>query len=71
MTLRCKGYTTQAVQGLIKYLFEETNIEDLNAIALTYNTPSNRVIQKCGFKFLNNIDIKGNEFYHYKLSKNK
>lgn len=68
---RCKGYTTQAVQGLIKYLFEETNIEDLTVIALTYNIPSNKVIQKCGFKFINNIDIKGKEFYHYTLSKSE
>lgn len=68
---RCKGYTTQAAEGLIKYLFEKTNTEVLNAIALTYNTPSNRVIQKCGFKFISNIEIENKEFYHYKLSKSE
>ena len=66
---RSKGYTTQAAQGLIKYLFEKTNIEDLTAIALTYNTPSNRVIQKCGFRYISNIDFEGKEFCHYRLSK--
>lgn len=66
---RCKGYTTQAAQGLIKYLFENTNVEELNAIALTYNTPSNRVIHKCGFNFISSIEIENQEFYHYKLSK--
>lgn len=66
---RGKGYTTQAVQGLIKYLFEKTNTDVLNAIALTYNTPSNRVIQKCGFKFIGNIEIENQEFHHYKLTK--
>lgn len=66
---RCKGYTTQAAQGLIKYLFENTNVEELNTIALTHNIPSNRVIRKCGFNFISSIEIDNEEFYHYKLSK--
>jgi RimJ/RimL family protein N-acetyltransferase len=66
---RNKGYTTQAVQALIKYLFEETNVEVLNAMALTYNQPSNRVIQKCGLKYINNIQIGERAFYHYTISK--
>jgi len=68
---RNKGYTTQAVQSIIKYLFEETNVEGLNAMALTYNVSSNRVIEKCGFKYMNNIQINNREFYHYKLSKSE
>ncbi|WP_353097587.1 GNAT family N-acetyltransferase [Tissierella praeacuta] len=66
---RGKGYTTQAAQGLIEYLFEDTNIELLNAIALTYNIPSNKVIQKCGFNYIGSAEIEDEEFYHYKLSK--
>jgi [ribosomal protein S5]-alanine N-acetyltransferase len=68
---RCKGYTTQAAQGLIKYLFENTNTDVLNATALTYNTPSNRVIQKCGFRLMGNIEIKNQEYYYYKLCKSE
>lgn len=68
---RSKGYTTQAVQGLVKYLFESTNAEVLNAIALTHNIPSNRVIKKCGFSYINSIEIENEEFHHYKLSKNE
>jgi ribosomal-protein-alanine N-acetyltransferase len=68
---RCKGYTTQAVQGLIKYMFENTNIDVLNATALTYNTPSNRVIQKCGFRLMGNMEIENQEYYYYKLSKSE
>lgn len=67
---RGKGYTTQASQGLIKYLFEKTNTEVLNAAALTYNVPSNKVIQKCGFSLVGKINIDNQEFYHYKLLKN-
>jgi [ribosomal protein S5]-alanine N-acetyltransferase len=66
---RNKGYTTQAVEGMIKYLFKKTNIEILNALALTYNISSNRVIQKCGFQYLNNIELDHHEFCHYTLSK--
>jgi RimJ/RimL family protein N-acetyltransferase len=68
---RSKGYTTQAAEGLVKYLFENTNVEVLNAIALTHNIPSNRVIQKCGFSYINIIEIEDEEFHHYKLSKNE
>lgn len=66
---RGQGYTTQAVQGIIKYLFEDTNVEVLNAIALIRNIPSNRVIQKCGFDFQNIIEIGNEKYNYYKLSK--
>lgn len=68
---RNKGYTTQAVQGLVKYLFENTNVTTLNAIALIDNTPSSRVIQKCGFTYIDNVKIGEREFYHYKYIKNE
>ncbi|MFX3632383.1 MAG: GNAT family N-acetyltransferase [Candidatus Pristimantibacillus sp.] len=65
-----KGYTTQASQGLLTYLFENTDVEELNAIALIRNMPSNRVLQKCGFEWINDLEI-GDERYHcYKLQKN-
>lgn len=67
----CKGYATQAVQGLTKYLFENTDLEVLNAVALTYNTPSNKVIQKCGFKLVGNLDLENQDFYYYKLTKSE
>ncbi|UVI33151.1 GNAT family N-acetyltransferase [Paenibacillus spongiae] len=68
---RNKGYTTQAVQGLVKYLFENTNVEELNAIALPRNLSSNRVIQKSGFDFLTIMMIEGEAYNHYKLVKRK
>lgn len=66
-----KGYGTQATQGLIKYLFENTNTIVLNAIALTYNIPSNKVIQKCGFNLIDTIELEKKEFYYYKISKSE
>lgn len=66
-----RGYATQAAQGLIKYLFENTNTDVLNATALIHNTPSNKVIQKCGFKLMGNMKIEGKNFYYYKLNKSE
>ncbi|MFC7680748.1 GNAT family N-acetyltransferase [Paenibacillus sp. GCM10028914] len=64
---RNKGYTTEAVRGLVDFLFKKTNIDVLNAIALTTNVGSNKVIQKSGFEYQNTIIIEQKEYNHYKL----
>ncbi|ALP38220.1 hypothetical protein ASL14_20630 [Paenibacillus sp. IHB B 3084] len=66
---RSKGYTTQAVQGIIQYLFDNTEIKELNAIALLENGASNRVIQKSNFKFVGEIEIDDEIYNHYKIHK--
>jgi len=66
---RNKGYSSQAVQGIIKYLFENTEIEELNAIALLENGPSNRVFQKNNFIFVGEIEIDHNKYNHYKINR--
>ncbi|GAA3413911.1 hypothetical protein GCM10020370_72190 [Paenibacillus hodogayensis] len=68
---RGRGYTTQAAQGLIKYLFKNTNVEVLNAIALFRNVSSNRVIQKCGFIFKNIIEVDNERYIYYRLKKSE
>jgi RimJ/RimL family protein N-acetyltransferase len=68
---RGKGYTTQAAQGMITYLFQNANVDVLNAIALVRNIPSNRVIEKCGFVFYGRIDIENEEYNYYKLTKSE
>lgn len=65
---RGKGYTTQAAQGLIGYLFESTNARVLNAVALLNNVASNKVIQKCGFNLQGIIEIDDEKYNYYKLS---
>lgn len=65
------GYATKATQGLIDYLFENTNVDVLNAIALINNVPSNKVIEKCGFSFLSQQTIENQIFNHYVLSKSE
>ncbi|WP_255314632.1 GNAT family N-acetyltransferase [Bacillus sp. FJAT-26390] len=68
---RNKGYTTQAAQGMIDYLFSQTNVEELSAVALIRNTPSNKVIQKCGFELIDTIEIEDEAYQYYKLYKRK
>src|SRR5690606_8029566 len=46
---RGKGYKTQATKAITSYLFENCNVEVLNAIALLHNIASNKVIQKTGY----------------------
>lgn len=66
---RNRGYTTQAVKGMTEYLFEYTNVEVLNAIALITNQASNKVIQKCDFERGSSIEIENEKYNHYQLRK--
>ncbi|MDQ0089113.1 RimJ/RimL family protein N-acetyltransferase [Paenibacillus anaericanus] len=66
-----KGYTTQAVQGMVNYLFENTDVEELVALALTHNIPSNRVIQKSGFESVGITEIEDEKYHYYRLCSGK
>ncbi|WP_102275232.1 GNAT family N-acetyltransferase [Cytobacillus massiliigabonensis] len=68
---RNKGYSTMAARGLMKYLFEHTNLEVLNAVALIENISSNKVLQKCGFHYITDVVIDNQKYHHYKLTKNE
>ncbi|HDR4423518.1 TPA: GNAT family N-acetyltransferase [Bacillus cereus] len=63
------GYATKATKGLIGYLFENTNVDVLNAIAVINNATSNKVIKKCGFTYLIQQTIENQLYNHYVLSK--
>ncbi|MBJ9980985.1 GNAT family N-acetyltransferase [Bacillus sp. S70] len=65
------GYATKATKGLIDYLFKETNLNVLNAIALINNVPSNKVIKKCRFTYLSEQKIEDQIYNHYVLSKSE
>ena len=54
-----KGYATEASIALVDFIFKNNcNIDKLLATANPANIPSNRVLQKTGFKFIDNINIK-------------
>ncbi|MGR9634369.1 GNAT family N-acetyltransferase [Bacillus anthracis] len=65
------GYATKATKGLINYLFEKTNVDLLNAIALINNIASNKVIEKCRFTYLGQQTIENQIYNHYVLSKSE
>lgn len=48
------GYATEAVNGLLKYLFEEEGVDYINCAHFDFNTASKNVIEKCGFKYTHN-----------------
>lgn len=66
---RNRGYTTKAVKGLLIFLFENTNVKQLNTVVLPRNVSSNKVIRKCGFRFNGEIEIEDQTHNHYTLNK--
>ncbi|GAB6430819.1 GNAT family N-acetyltransferase [Bacillus luti] len=65
------GYATKATKGMIEYLFENTNVTILNAIALISNIASNKVIEKSGFTYKSQQTIENQLYNHYQLSKSE
>ena len=46
-----RGYMTEAVQRVMKYLFEEMGLEMVTVYHFTDNLRSQRVIEKCDFRY--------------------
>lgn len=46
-----KGYATEAVKKVIQYGFEELGLEIISVYHYPHNKRSQRVIEKCGFKY--------------------
>ncbi|MGM0852742.1 MAG: GNAT family N-acetyltransferase [Bacillota bacterium] len=66
-----KGYATLATIGLINYLFTNTNVKLINAVALIDNVSSNKVIEKCEFTYQGQQMIENELYHHYRLSKSE
>ncbi len=45
-----KGVGTRTIKLLVKYCFEELNLNCLTANILVYNIPSQKLFEKCGFR---------------------
>lgn len=52
-----KGYVPEAVKVLIKYGFEEMDLDLIWCGHYDFNTNSKRVVEKCGFKYRFNCDV--------------
>lgn len=44
-----QGYATEALQAAVRFIFEHTELDRLQATADVRNIASNRVLEKCGF----------------------
>lgn len=74
-----KGYTTEAIVAIIKYLFEECNYNVIEAIIPSGNIASIKVAEKCGLKleatlknrYKNKLNGKVNDLLIYSIFRNK
>ena len=48
---RGNGYMTEAVKRVIKYLFEEMNVDLISAFHYPDNIKSKKVLENCGFEY--------------------
>lgn len=44
-----KGYSTKAVKAITKYCFEQLGLNCIYSLILSYNSPSIKLFEKCGF----------------------
>jgi RimJ/RimL family protein N-acetyltransferase len=54
---RGKGYAVEAVMAVTKWVFENYEIEYLIGTTEVSNTPSQRVLEKCGYHFVDERDL--------------
>ena len=59
-----KGLMTEACKSVIRFCFEQLNLEMLWISHFDFNTRSRRVIEKCGFRYIGQypgVDSEGKE----------
>jgi RimJ/RimL family protein N-acetyltransferase len=56
-----KGYAFEANQGLLNYAKNSLHLEELLAIVSLYNHASCQLLEKLGFEFQKNIDLKAGD----------
>jgi len=64
-----KGYATEASQAILKYGFENLNINSIFAITHLENKNSINVLQKLGFQFKETFDYEGDLTNWFELTK--
>jgi [ribosomal protein S5]-alanine N-acetyltransferase len=62
---RNKGYITEAVQGMVAYVFEHSNLQQIVAIVKPFNAASRKVLEKSGFQHVRNIILSDGHDYHF------
>lgn len=64
---RNKGYATQALKLLIDYCRNELKVANIFCNIFKTNTPSIRLFEYCGFKFIEERILEGTDVNYYEL----
>lgn len=60
-----KGYATEAVSGMVSYIFRSTALQEIAAIVKPFNTASRRVLDKAGFRYVQLVRLSDEADYDY------
>ncbi|MFZ1359725.1 MAG: GNAT family N-acetyltransferase [Saprospiraceae bacterium] len=66
-----KGYATESAKVSIKYGFEAMNLEEIIGTNHVDNLASRKALEKCGLKFVETFDWKGNQCNWFKITKSE
>jgi ribosomal-protein-alanine N-acetyltransferase len=64
-----KGYATELTKACLRYVFENTELDYILAIAFPENVGSWRVMEKAGMKFEKNTQVFDHDMVLYSISK--
>ncbi len=66
-----KGYATESAKVSIKYGFETMGLEEIIGTTHVDNHASRNALEKCGLKFIETFDWKGNQCNWLKITKSE
>jgi ribosomal-protein-alanine N-acetyltransferase len=62
---RNRGYTTEAVIGMIRNVFNISSLDEIVAIVKPFNHSSRRVLEKAGFRCIRRVTLSDDADYDY------
>ncbi len=64
-----KGYATEAAKAIIDYGFNEMGLTEIFAMTDIDNKASRHVLEKCGFTYIEDFDLEGQNCAWFKICK--
>jgi ribosomal-protein-alanine N-acetyltransferase len=65
-----KGYATETINAVIKWVFENTSENHITAMAMPHNTKSRKLMEKIGMKYIDDWKLEnGTMASHYIIKK--
>lgn len=66
-----KGFATEGAEKMIQFAFEKLNLEKLVAVTMPENDASQKVLNKLGFRFMNEDTYYNHRLNLFELQKSK